>query len=93
MFEQLQQVVHGDPPRLEPQLGFTPEFVAFVNTCLIKDENARPKYTRLLDDAFIKRAEADDSVSVAAYVDDVLARREEMGGAATDTDATMDTVG
>ena len=80
VFDQLQQVVHGDPPRLElkdPGTGrsFTFEFVNFVNTCLIKDETQRPKYVGLLKDPFIKRAECDaSSVNMKAYVTDVLNR-------------------
>ena len=66
VFDQLQQVVHGDPPRLEMKDSvtgrtFTYEFVNFVNTCLIKDETERPKYVRLLQDPFIRRAESEAS--------------------------------
>ncbi len=80
VFEQLQQVVHGDPPRLEPRdpetnRTFTLDFVNFVNTCLIKDETQRPKYHGLLQHAFIKRSEAEaGEVDVASYVSDVLER-------------------
>jgi len=50
VFEQLQQVVHGDAPRLERARGegkdpFTVEFVTFVNTCLIKVNDPRALYT------------------------------------------------
>ena len=80
VFDQLQQVVHGDPPRLEPkdkhtQRTFSLEFVNFVNTCLIKDETQRPKYVGLLKDPFIKRAEAEASaVNMGDYVNEVLGR-------------------
>ena len=80
VFDQLQQVVHGDPPRLEMKDSvtgrtFTYEFVNFVNTCLIKDETERPKYVRLLQDPFIRRAESEASaISMAGYVSDVLNR-------------------
>ena len=37
VFEQLTQVVHGDPPRLTNNLNrFTIEFINFVNLCLMK---------------------------------------------------------
>ena len=75
VFEQLQQVVHGDPPRLDPREKemnrFTIDFVNFVNTCLIKDEQQRPKYTQLLKQTFIKKSES-EHVDVAAYVNGVL---------------------
>eukprot|EP00093_Oithona_nana_P007025 07025.XXX_200263_201924_1 [CDS] Oithona nana genome sequencing. len=80
VFDQLQQVVHGDPPRIEPRdpstgRTFTLEFVNFVNTCLIKEEAQRPKYQGLLKDPFIKRAESEASaVNMAGYVSDVLER-------------------
>ncbi|XP_067005047.1 dual specificity mitogen-activated protein kinase kinase 4 isoform X2 [Anabrus simplex] len=74
VFEQLCQVVQGDPPRLSPNENgnhFTMEFVNFVNTCLIKEETQRPKYKQLLDDAFIRRSD-EASVDVALYVSDIL---------------------
>lgn len=86
VFEQLQQVVHGDPPRLDPnarqgkglrcpkdQEQLTFDFVNFVNTCLIKEENQRPKYTKLLEQPFIKKSDA-EVVDVAFYVTSVLQR-------------------
>ena len=78
VFEQLQQVVHGDPPRLDPSENckFTVEFVNFVNTCLIKEESQRPKYTRLLEHPFIRRSEP-ERVDVAEYVTLVLERWDE----------------
>ena len=80
VFDQLEQVVHGDPPRLEIKDSvtgrtFTFEFVNFVNTCLIKDETQRPKYAHLLQEPFIQRAESEPSaISMAGYVSDVLNR-------------------
>jgi len=74
VFEQLTQVVSGDPPRLaacENGNTFTCEFVDFVNTCLEKDEGRRPKYNSLLQHPFIRRSEA-DSVDVASYVNGYL---------------------
>lgn len=74
VFEQLYQVVQGDPPRLTPNHNantFTAEFVDFVNTCLMKDETLRPKYNKLLQHPFILNGEKEE-VDVAAYVCDIL---------------------
>ena len=81
MFEQLQQVVHGDPPRLDHATSFSVEFVNFVNTCLIKEESQRPKYTKLLDHPFIRGASSSDDggAEMAGYVCVILdkMRREQ----------------
>lgn len=74
VFEQLYQVVQGDPPRLRPNengLLFTMEFVHFVNTCLIKEETQRPKYNKLLEHPFIRRSQ-EAQIDVAAYIGGVL---------------------
>ncbi|XP_055706669.1 dual specificity mitogen-activated protein kinase kinase 4-like [Phlebotomus papatasi] len=74
VFEQLYQVVQGEPPSLTTSyngMEFSEEFVAFVNTCLIKDESNRPKYSKLLQHPFIQRGERSHT-DVAAYVSDVL---------------------
>lgn len=74
VFEQLYQVVQGEPPRLSPNENgnhFSMEFVNFVNTCLIKEETQRPKYNKLLEHAFIRHSE-EACVDVAHYVSDVL---------------------
>lgn len=76
VFEQLTQVVQGDPPQLNPSENgncFTQEFVNFVNTCLIKDETQRPKYNRLLEHPFILRSEQ-ETCDVAGYVCGILDR-------------------
>jgi len=70
IFEQLCQVVQGDPPQLgRPMSGstFSNEFMAFVNTCLIKDHLQRPKYTRLLQHPFLVRS-ANEVVDVKGYL-------------------------
>ncbi|XP_063234461.1 dual specificity mitogen-activated protein kinase kinase 4 isoform X2 [Bacillus rossius redtenbacheri] len=74
VFEQLYQVVQGDPPRLSPNENgnrFTEDFVNFVNTCLIKEENQRPKYNKLLEHPFICNSD-EASIDVAEYVSTVL---------------------
>lgn len=93
VFEQLQQVVYGDPPRLDPRQNgsrFTMEFVNFVNTCLIKEEGQRPKYTKLLEHPFIKTSDT-AKVDVADYVTHVLERWEQNGGEWTPQDVDMNT--
>lgn len=72
MFDQLHEVVNGDPPRLSTNANaFTNEFVKFVNTCLIKQETLRPKYNKLLQDPFILRA-MQERIDVAAYVTEIM---------------------
>ncbi|XP_050297953.1 dual specificity mitogen-activated protein kinase kinase 4 isoform X2 [Anthonomus grandis grandis] len=72
VFDQLHEVVNGDPPRLSANANmFTSEFVDFVHTCLIKQENLRPKYNKLLQDPFILRA-MKEKVDVAAYVTKIM---------------------
>ncbi|KFD58562.1 hypothetical protein M514_00788 [Trichuris suis] len=73
VFDQLQQVVNGDPPLLTPQMYpfFSMDFIHFVNSCLIKDEEQRPKYTQLLESKFILRYER-ETVDVGAYVASVF---------------------
>lgn len=92
VFEQLHQVVNGDPPRLATNDNgntFTAEFVNFVNTwyvschilyhnldndsrfSLIKEEQKRPKYNKLLQDPFIVKAQKEE-VDVAEYVSGIM---------------------
>ncbi|KAK3878199.1 hypothetical protein Pcinc_017153 [Petrolisthes cinctipes] len=74
VFEQLTQVVQGEPPRLSPNENgntFSEEFVCFVNTCLIKDESSRPKYKQLLEHDFVMRSRA-DPMDVAKFVSGIL---------------------
>ncbi|XP_018577335.1 dual specificity mitogen-activated protein kinase kinase 4 isoform X1 [Anoplophora glabripennis] len=74
VFDQLHEVVNGEPPRLTTNHNantFTAEFVNFVNTCLLKNEHQRPKYKQLLQDPFILRAQKEE-VDVAAYVTEIM---------------------
>ncbi|XP_020777351.1 dual specificity mitogen-activated protein kinase kinase 4-like isoform X1 [Boleophthalmus pectinirostris] len=68
VFDQLTQVVRGDPPQLSnsDERRFSPKFISFVNVCLTKDESKRPKYKELLRDPFIQMYE-ERSVDVAGY--------------------------
>ncbi|OUC48518.1 hypothetical protein D917_00077 [Trichinella nativa] len=69
VFDQLQQVVDGDPPLLSPKdyPFFSMDFIYFVNCCLMKDEEQRPKYKQLLETKFITKYER-EAVDVGAYV-------------------------
>ncbi|GIY29732.1 hypothetical protein CEXT_556691 [Caerostris extrusa] len=74
VFEQLTQVVQGDPPQISPNENgntFTLEFVNFVNTCLIKEEQHRPKYKKLLEHPFVLRSER-ETVNLTEYIGRVL---------------------
>ncbi|XP_053692670.1 dual specificity mitogen-activated protein kinase kinase 4-like [Sabethes cyaneus] len=74
VFEQLSQVVEGDPPRLQSSyngMEFSADFVNFVNTCLIKDEKDRPKYGKLLQHSFLQRVQQAHT-DVSAYVSQIL---------------------
>lgn len=76
VFEQLTQVVQGDPPQISTNENgnrFTLDFVNFVNTCLIKEEQHRPKYKRLLEHPFIIWSER-ETVNLADYICSVLDR-------------------
>ncbi|ESN98816.1 hypothetical protein HELRODRAFT_66729, partial [Helobdella robusta] len=72
VFDQLTQVIEGDPPRLTQADGdFSKEFIDFVNTCLIKDVESRPKYNSLLVHGFVQRYK-DANVDVTGYVTNIL---------------------
>lgn len=72
-FEVLSKVLQEDPPRLPPNLGFSLDFSAFVQVCLTKDYEKRPKYRELLEHNFIKRYEK-ANVDVAAWFATVMAK-------------------
>ncbi|XP_018428890.1 PREDICTED: dual specificity mitogen-activated protein kinase kinase 4 isoform X2 [Nanorana parkeri] len=73
VFDQLTQVVKGDPPQLSnsEEREFSPSFINFVNLCLTKDESKRPKYRELLKHSFIMMYE-ERNVDVAGYVIKIL---------------------
>ncbi|XP_033108648.1 dual specificity mitogen-activated protein kinase kinase 4-like [Anneissia japonica] len=75
VFDQLTQVVKGDPPQLisNEEHQFSPEYTQFVNICLTKDVSRRPKYKDLLRDKFIERYVNED-VGVAEYFKQILAQ-------------------
>ncbi|XP_055725930.1 dual specificity mitogen-activated protein kinase kinase 4-like [Salvelinus fontinalis] len=69
VFDQLTQVVKGEPPQLcnSDDRQFSPKFINFVNLCLTKDESKRPKYKELLKHPLILMYE-ERFVDVASYV-------------------------
>lgn len=66
-FEVLTKVLTSSPPRLPEDQSFSPEFRDFVQRCLQKDYEARPKYPELLKHRFLQQAEKDTSVDVAGW--------------------------
>lgn len=52
-FEVLTKVLGSNPPRLPDDRGFHEDFHRFVELCLTKDFNDRPKYQQLLTQPFI----------------------------------------
>uniref|UniRef100_A0A2I2ZBA4 mitogen-activated protein kinase kinase n=1 Tax=Gorilla gorilla gorilla TaxID=9595 RepID=A0A2I2ZBA4_GORGO len=73
VFDQLTQVVKGDPPQLSnsEENKFSPSFINFVNLCLTKDESKRPKHKELLKHLFILIYE-ERTIEVACYVCQIL---------------------
>uniref|UniRef100_A0A8C9XX24 mitogen-activated protein kinase kinase n=1 Tax=Sander lucioperca TaxID=283035 RepID=A0A8C9XX24_SANLU len=73
VFDQLTQVVKGEPPQLSSseERQFSPKFISCVNLCLTKDESKRPKYKELLKHPFILMYE-ERFVDVASYVCRIL---------------------
>lgn len=66
IFELLSLVVDGTPPRLPPDQGFSAEFQDFVGHCIVKNPSERFSIDRLLEHAWIKKAEA-EPVDLAAW--------------------------
>lgn len=51
-FDQIKQVVQGDPPRLSTE-SFPTEFCDFIEKCLQRNHRDRPKYDVLMEHPFI----------------------------------------
>lgn len=69
-FDQVKQVVVGDPPRL-PSGRFSAQFEDFVSQCLKKDYLQRPSYRQLLEHPFLQ-CHAQQETDVAAFFQQVL---------------------
>jgi len=63
VFQQLEEVVSGDPPLMKPG-NYSIDMVTFVNNCLIKDKQLRPKYAKLMDYPFYKQYNLTDAGSI-----------------------------
>ncbi|KAJ8038852.1 Dual specificity mitogen-activated protein kinase kinase 7 [Holothuria leucospilota] len=70
-FEVLACVLEQDPPRLPPNRGFSLDFHHFIQSCLTKDHQKRPKYPQLMEHSFFKRYEI-ARVDVASWFAQVL---------------------
>uniref|UniRef100_A0AC34Q5Y8 Protein kinase domain-containing protein n=1 Tax=Panagrolaimus sp. JU765 TaxID=591449 RepID=A0AC34Q5Y8_9BILA len=66
VFDQLQAVVHGDPPFLQTG-DYSVELVNFVNRCLIKDTTIRPTFAELITDPFYIKYNIQDPVEMQKW--------------------------
>lgn len=74
VFDQLQEVVTGDPPKLKdlPNLKFSHSFHSFIHSCLKKERRERPKYTALLKCKFLEHAAKDSCTDMSGWVRHIL---------------------
>ncbi|KAK6111535.1 MAP kinase kinase mkk-4 [Brugia pahangi] len=63
-FQQLQEVVNGEPPIMPPGI-YSACLVTFINHCLIKGKDERPKYNVLMTMDFYKTYNAQDANGAA----------------------------
>ncbi|CAH0563699.1 unnamed protein product [Brassicogethes aeneus] len=70
-FEQLQQVVTDEPPKLPVDGSFSEEFVDFTVNCLKKSYQERWNYNQLLEHPFLIRAREVDT-DISGFVSDIL---------------------
>ncbi|CAK8689523.1 unnamed protein product [Clavelina lepadiformis] len=76
VFDQLTQVVKGDPPKLRNGVNgftFSSGYINFVNMLTIADSEQRPKYDKLLATIYLLEMAA-KPVDVASYFSAVLGR-------------------
>ncbi|CAF3694893.1 unnamed protein product [Rotaria socialis] len=72
VFDQLQQIVEGPPLRLNVD-RLSNNCKDFVNTCLNKDENQRPKYKTLLEHQFVRKATTPQQIeNTTAYLSEIV---------------------
>ncbi|CAF4138171.1 unnamed protein product, partial [Adineta steineri] len=72
VFDQLQQIVEGPPLKLTID-RLSDDCKDFVNTCLNKDENQRPKYKQLLEHSFVQKANnLQQKENAIAYLSDII---------------------
>ncbi|CAG9536534.1 unnamed protein product [Cercopithifilaria johnstoni] len=63
-FQQLQEVVNGEPPIMPPGI-YSTCLVTFINHCLIKGKDERPKYNVLMTMDFYKTYNVQDANELA----------------------------
>uniref|UniRef100_A0A0R3RWK1 mitogen-activated protein kinase kinase n=1 Tax=Elaeophora elaphi TaxID=1147741 RepID=A0A0R3RWK1_9BILA len=63
-FQQLQEVVNGEPPIMPPGI-YSTCLVTFINHCLIKGKDERPKYNVLMTMDFYKTYNVQDANGIA----------------------------
>ncbi|CAF1182437.1 unnamed protein product [Adineta steineri] len=72
VFDQLQQIVEGPPLKLTID-RLSDDCKDFVNICLNKDENQRPKYKQLLEHSFVQKANnLQQKENTIAYLSDII---------------------
>ncbi|UJR16416.1 hypothetical protein I4U23_003318 [Adineta vaga] len=77
VFDQLEQIVEGAPLKLTID-RLSDECKDFVNACLNKDENQRPKYKELLDHPFVVKAKSSQhEENILTYLYDIIDDVEE----------------
>ncbi|CAF0804432.1 unnamed protein product [Adineta ricciae] len=65
-FDVMSRIVTEDPPELPADLSFSDDFRSFVNNCLIKDYQQRPKYGPLMSHPFFIQS-TEQPVDVAEW--------------------------
>ena len=81
VFDQLQEVVTGTPPKLKdmpPKITFTANFHRFIDSCLQKERKDRPKYSGLLKSSFLERAAHDEHTDVKGWMEKILEKTKEV---------------
>ena len=81
VFDQLQEVVTGNPPKLQdmpPKITFTANFHRFIDSCLKKERKERPKYSGLLKSSFLEKATHDDITDVQGWMERILEKTSEI---------------
>ncbi|CAF4644965.1 unnamed protein product, partial [Rotaria sp. Silwood1] len=72
VYDQLEQIVEG--PSLEFKIDrLSDDCKKFINACLNKDENLRPKYKQLLEHEFLQKVkEIQKTENVSGYLSHII---------------------
>jgi mitogen-activated protein kinase kinase 3 len=71
-FDQLKAVVEEPSPTVPADKGYSDDLNSFLEVCLKKNYQDRPKYPELHDHVFVKTGEATEQSEVAEFVSAVL---------------------